>query len=130
MSDLLKFMIQMWNMNDIDWLGYESNERYSFHHLKKKSDGGKKIVSNGAVLHQSSHTYLHTIEYYDLDKYLYLNKILKDVNNQMQMTTKEQLQQIRYVLKEFQEEYEDKKSSRDKDIIKKEYRLENFTEIK
>lgn len=123
MSDILKLMIQIWDMNTMDWLGYDNLERYSFHHLKKKCDGGEKIISNGAVLHQSSHSYLHTIEYYDLDKYIYLNNILKKVNEQKMFTTKEQLEQIRYVLKEFQNEYEGKKSSREKDIIKKEYIL-------
>ena len=123
MSDILRVMIKIWNVNTMDWLGYDNLERYSFHHLVKKCDGGKKIISNGAVLHQSSHSYLHTIEYYDLDKYIFLNNILKKVNEQKMITTKEQLEQIRYVLKEFQNEYEDKKSSRKKDIIKKEYIL-------
>ena len=123
MSDILRVMIKIWEMSSIDWLGYDNEERYSFHHLIKKSNGGKKIISNGAVLHQNSHAYLHTIEYYDLDKYLFLNKILKQVNEQKMMTTKEQLIQIRYVLKEFQNEYEGKNSSRDKPIIKKEYKI-------
>lgn len=123
MSDILKVMIKIWDMNTMDWLGYDNLERYSFHHLVKKCDGGQKIISNGAVLHQSSHSYLHTIEYYDLDKYIFLNNILKKVNEQKMITTKEQLEQIRYVLKEFQNEYEGKKSSREKDIIKKEYIL-------
>lgn len=123
MSDILRVMIKIWDVNTMDWLGYDNLERYSFHHLKKKCDGGEKIISNGAVLHQSSHSYLHTIEYYDLDKYIYLNNILKKVNEQKMFTTKEQLEQIRYVLKEFQNEYEGKKSSREKDIIKKEYIL-------
>lgn len=123
MSDILRVMIKIWDVNTMDWLGYNNEERYSFHHLTKKCDGGKKIISNGAVLHQSSHSYLHTIEYYDLDKYIFLNNILKKVNEQKMFTTKEQLEQIRYVLKEFQNEYECKKSSREKDIIKKEYIL-------
>lgn len=123
MSDILKVMIKIWDMNTMDWMGYDNLERYSFHHLVKKCDGGEKIISNGAVLHQSSHSYLHTIEYYDLDKYIFLNNILKKVNEQKMITTKEQLEQIRYVLKEFQNEYEGKKSSREKDIIKKEYIL-------
>ena len=123
MSDMLRVMIKIWDVNTMDWLGYDNLERYSFHHLIKKSDGGKKIISNGAVLHQSSHSYLHTIEYYDLDKCIFLNNILKKVNEQKMFTTKEQLEQIRYVLKEFQNEYEGKKSSREKDIIKKEYIL-------
>ena len=123
MSDILKVMIKIWDMDNTDWLGYDNLERYSFHHLVKKCDGGEKIISNGAILHQSSHSYLHTIEYYDLDKYIFLNNILKKINEQKSFTTKEQLEQIRYVLLEFQNEYEGKKSSREKDIIKKEYIL-------
>lgn len=123
MGDLLKLMLNIWEMNTTDWLGYTNEEKYSFHHIIKKSQGGKKIIENGAPLHQSSHQYLHTIENYDLDKYIFLNKILKDVNNQRYMTTKEQLEQIRFVLLEFQNEYKDKTSSRDKPIIKKEYIL-------
>lgn len=123
MSNVLKIMLQMWNMQSMDWLGYDNEERYSFHHLVKASDSGEKIISNGAILHQNSHSYLHTIEHYDLDKYIFLNNILKEVNAQRYMTTVEQLKQIRYVLMEFQKEYEGKNSSRDKPIIKKEYRI-------
>lgn len=82
MSDILRVMIKIWDVNTMDWLGYDN-----------------------------------------LDKYIFLNNILKKVNEQKMFTTKEQLEQIRYVLKEFQNEYEGKKSSREKDIIKKEYIL-------
>ena len=125
MSDILKTMIRIWEMGTMDWLGFDNLERYSFHHLTKASDKGEKIISNGAVLHaNSSHPYLHTIEHYDLDKYIFLNNILRQVNEQKYMPTKEQLKQIRYVLLEFQREYEGKTSSRDKPIIKKEYRID------
>ena len=124
MSDLLKFMIRMWDMNTMDWMGYDNLEKYSFHHLTKKQDGGEKIISNGAVLHVNSHSYLHTIENYDLDKYIFLNTILRQINEQKTMPSIEQLKQIKYVLKEFQNEYEGKVSSRDKPIIKKEYRID------
>ena len=125
MSDILKVMLKIWDMNTMDWMGFDNDDKYSFHHIVKKCDHGETIISNGAVLHQnSSHPYLHTIEYYDLDKYIFINKILKDVNNQLRMPTKEQLEQIRMVLLEFQREYEGKTSSRDKPIIKKEYRID------
>lgn len=124
MNSILGFMIRIWNMDTKDWLGYDNLERYSFHHLVKKSDGGEKIISNGAVLHQNSHQYLHTIENYDLDKYIFLNTILKAVNEQKTMPSIEQLKQIKLVLKEFQNEYESKLSSRGKEIIKKEYRID------
>lgn len=123
MSDVLKLMIKIWDMNTMDWLGYDNLERYSFHHLVKKSDGGEKIISNGAVLHQSSHSYLHTIENYDLDRYIFLNTILKQINEQKYMPSINQLEQIKLALKGFQNEYEGKLSSRDKPIIKKEYIL-------
>lgn len=123
MSSVLRAMIQLWNMQSMDWLGYDNEERYSFHHLTKKCDGGEQVLNNGAVLHQNSHSYLHTIEHYDLDKYIYLNTILKAINEQRTMPSIEQLKQIKLVLLEFQNEYEGKNSSRDKPIIKKEYRI-------
>lgn len=123
MSNILSFMLRLYEMGTMDWLGYDNLDRYSFHHLTKKCDGGQKIISNGAVLHQNSHSYLHTIEYYDLDKYIFLNTILKAINEQKCMPSTEQLKQIKLVLLEFQNEYEGKLSSRDKPIIKKEYRL-------
>lgn len=123
----MSLMIKIWNMQKMDWMGFENDDRYSFHHLIKKSDGGQQIISNGAILHQnSSHPYLHTIEHYDPDKYIFINKILKEINNQKYMPTKEQLLQIRMVLLEFQNEYEGKVSSRDKPIIKKEYRIDKI----
>ena len=125
MKEIVKVMIKIWDMNTMDWMGFDNLERYSFHHLTKKSDGGQQIISNGAILHQkSSHPYLHTIEYYDLDKYIFINNILKAINEQKTMPSTEQLKQIKLVLKEFQNEYEGKNSSRDKPIIKKEYRID------
>lgn len=123
MNSTLRLMIKSWNMSTMDWLGYDNLEKYSFHHIKKKCNGGKQIITNGAVLHISSHSYLHTIENYDLDRYIFLNTILKAVNEQNTMPSIEQLEQIKLVLKAFQNEYEGKLSSRDKPIIKKEYIL-------
>jgi hypothetical protein len=114
----------MYEMGSMDWLGYDNDERYSFHHIQKRCDGGKTIISNGAPLHISSHSYLHTIEHYDLEKYIYLNTILKAINDQKCMPSIEQLKQIKLALLGFQNEYEGKLSSRNKLIIKKEYRIE------
>ena len=122
MDETLKTLIKIYKMKDIDWMGYKLQDRFSYHHIIKKSNGGRKVLSNGAVLFQSSHNYLHTIESYDYDKYLFINQILKDINNQRYMPTKEQLKEIDYVLREFEDEYEDYLSSRDKLLIKKEYR--------
>ena len=125
MSDTLKNMLRLWNMGTMDWLGYDNLERYSFHHLIKKCNGGEQVINNGAPLHISSHAYLHTIENYDLERYIFLNTILKAINEQRTMPSIEQLKEIKLALLGFQNEYEGKLSSRDKPIIKKEYRLED-----
>lgn len=122
MDNILKTLINIYNMNEIDWLGYKLQDRYSYHHIIKKCDGGKRTLDNGAVLFQTSHSYLHTIENYDIEKYIFLNKILKDINTQRYMSTEEQLRQINYILSQFENEYEDYISSRDKKIIKDEYK--------
>lgn len=122
MDNILKTLINIYNMNEIDWLGYKLQDRYSYHHIIKKCDGGNRTLNNGAVLFQTSHSYLHTIENYDIEKYILLNKILKDINTQRYMSTEEQLRQINYILSQFEDEYEDYISSRDKKIIKDEYK--------
>lgn len=109
-------------MTDTDWLGYNLPERFTYHHIIKKCDGGERTINNGAVLYISSHSYLHTIENYDLDKYIFINRILKDINNQRIIPTTEQLKQIDYVLKEFEAEYDGYISSRGKVLIKEEYK--------
>lgn len=123
MSNIKRIMINLWKMDTMDWLGYDNLERYSFHHLVKKCDGGEQVINNGAILHQSSHQYLHTIEYYDLERYIYLNTILKAINEQRVMPSINQLENIKQALKVFQNEYEGKLNAKDKPIIKKEYIL-------
>ena len=122
MDNILKTLIKIYKMQDVDWMGYRLNERFSYHHLIKQADGGKRTVENGAVLYQTSHSYLHMIEYYDFDKYLTINQILKEINVQRCMPTKEQLKRIDYILREFENEYDDYISSRDKILIKEEYK--------
>ena len=122
MDNTLKTLINIYNMQDMDWMGYKLQDRYSFHHLIKRCHGGERKIENGAVLYQSSHSYLHTIEYYDLGKYLMINNILKDINNQRYMPTMEQLIEIEYVLRQFESEHEDYISTRGKELIKEEYK--------
>jgi hypothetical protein len=122
MDNTLKTLINIYNMNDIDWMGYKLQERYSYHHIVKRCHGGERTFNNGAVLYLSSHSYLHTIEYYDLQKYIFINNILKDINTQRYMPTIEQLKQIDYILREFEKEHEGEVSTRGKVLIKDEYR--------
>ena len=122
MDNILKTLINIYNMKEIDWLGYKLEDRFSYHHIIKKCDGGKRTFNNGAVLFQTSHSYLHTIENYDIEKYVYLNKILKDINTQRYMPTKEQLKQIDFILRTFENDFGNYVSSRGKILIKDIYK--------
>lgn len=122
MDSTLRTLINIYNMTDTDWMGYKLDERFSYHHIVKRCHKGERTINNGAVLYLSSHSYLHTIEYYDLDKYVFINKILKDINTQRTMPTTEQLKQIDYVLREFESEHEEEISTRGKILIKDKYK--------
>lgn len=116
-------MIYMWKMQDTDWLGYklEKGDIYTFHHLTKKCNGGKLKIDNGAILTNISHPYLHIIESRDFDMYLYLNNILRAINNQRQMPSKLQLLIIQSILKQFEREHCSDRTSKGKVLIKEEY---------
>lgn len=122
MDNILKTLINIYNMKEIDWLGYKLEDRFSYHHIIKKCDGGQRTFNNGAVLFQASHSYLHTIENYDIEKYIFINKILKDINTQRYMPTKEQLKQIDFILRTFENDFGDYVSSRGKILIKDIYK--------
>lgn len=127
MDSILSSLINIYNMTDTDWMGYKLQERFSYHHILKRCHKGERTIDNGAVLYLSSHSYLHTIEYYDLDKYIYINRILKEINTQRYMPTKEQLQLINYILEEFEKEHDGEISTRGKLLIKEEYKRRNKT---
>lgn len=122
MDNILKTLINIYNMKEMDWLGYKLEDRFSYHHIIKKCDGGQRTFNNGAVLFQTSHSYLHTIENYDIEKYIFINKILKDINTQRYMPTKEQLKQIDFILRTFENDFGDYVSSRGKILIKDIYK--------
>lgn len=107
MKKITKDMIKIYEITNMDFMGYiQKKDVYSFHHIIKKQDGGKEKINNGAILlRETSHNYLHIIESRDLDMYIYLNKILKDVNNQRHLPTKEQILLMWDVLEQFELEH-------------------------
>lgn len=116
-------MIYIWKMEDIDWLGYklEKKDKFTFHHITKKCNGGKLEINNGAILTNISHPYLHIIESRDFDMYLYLNNILRAINDQRQMPNKLQVLAIKNVLEQFEREHCSDRTSKGKTLIKEEY---------
>lgn len=111
-------------MKKIDWMGYtlRRNEQFSYHHIDKREHGGLETRDNGAILTQNtSHPYLHIIEYKDIEIYVYINNILKCINTQGYMPTKNQLRAINSVLNTFERDHSNERNKKGKQIIKEEY---------
>jgi hypothetical protein len=110
-------------MDNMDWMGYKLTRKNfpTFHHLVKKCDGGSLSIENGAVLGKNDHTYLHIIEYKDYEMYLYINNILKEINNQRYMPTYNQICDIDDTLYLFEKEHCSDTNKKGELIIKPEY---------
>lgn len=104
----------------LDWMNYRINGEITYHHIIKKCDGGKRIISNGALLIPTAHQYLHLIEYLDLSTYKDINIIFKEINKQSREPYQCQREDIEGLLLDF----EDRHRWDDKDgklLIKKKY---------
>lgn len=123
MKTITRFMIEQWNMKDIDWLGYKMTKSnpYTFHHIEKKEHGGKAILSNGAIITKNPHEYIHLIEIKDFEMYIYLNNILKEINNQGYMPIYRQYKAIDSILRQFEREHCSDRTKKGKLLIKEEY---------
>ena len=68
MREILRLMINLYNIHKIDWMGYKvcKENPYTYHHLKKKCHGGKETIENGAALTKIAHEYLHIVESRDI----------------------------------------------------------------
>jgi hypothetical protein len=108
-KEVTKQMIEMWDMTNIDWMGYEKevDDVFSYHHLKvAKRNGGPISIDNGAILcGKTAHPYLHVVERYDRDMFLFITKILIQVNDQNYMPTYDQLLRIDAALNIFENEH-------------------------
>lgn len=103
MKEPLITMLQIYKPLEIgkDWLGYNINKtsELTYHHIKEKRNGGKRILSNGAILIRESHEYLNYLDYYYHKYYKDLNELFKWLNMTMKPPTNEYYKEINYVLK-------------------------------
>lgn len=132
MKSVTRELIEIYRQRKIDWMGYDirSINDLTYHHIIKREHGGPFTLDNGALLRgDTSHEYLHIIEHKDLDMYVYINKILQEINDQRYKPTKEQLLQIRDVLLQFEREHDHDLNSKGKLLIRRRYvdgREKNF----
>ena len=126
MKSITITMVNIYGMKKVDWLGYElqKDDMFTYHHnITKKENGGNESIRNGAVLcGKTSHPYIHLIEYLDFDIYMYLTKLLTEVNNQRTMPTDKQFILMHNALKYFESEHKYDRSKKGKILIKEEYK--------
>lgn len=131
MKEITKQMIKEYKINKLgfDFMGYETRKNgMSFHHLivprqncKKEGLGEGYLKWNGAILTQSTaHDYLHTIERYDLDMFLYITSEMIDENIKGYLDI-ENILKIYGVLEQFEREYAGSRTNSGRPVIKEEY---------
>lgn len=109
--------------SNLDWLNYRLvREQATFHHIEKREDGGKQIITNGAILMPIPHQYLHIIECKDIKTYTTLNKMFRIINNQRYEPNKEQREIVECLLQDFEYHHSDDRNAKGKLLIKDEYR--------
>lgn len=122
--EMLKIYIPYSNM---DWLNYRIvRNNLTYHHILKREHGGKREISNGAILMPIAHQYLHIIECKDIETYIAINKLFGIINDQRQEPTQEQREILEYLLTQFETEHSTDTNSKGKLLIREEYKKRAF----
>lgn len=123
MRSIAKEMLKIYKpFSDLDWMNYKLIKKdITYHHILKKSDGGKMEINNGALLMPDSHAYLHLIESIDINVYTLLNELFKDINDQGCEPYLYQRYIIENILLEFESNHKWDKGYKGKLLIKRKY---------
>jgi hypothetical protein len=83
------------------WMDYKltKDSPYTFHHIVEARNGGKKIISNGAILTLNAHRYLNFLDNRHHNIYKELNCLFYDLNRTYAPPTQEYYEEVRHVLK-------------------------------
>ena len=124
MNKITKEMLHIYKpVSNLDWMNYKLvRNQLTFHHIEKRENGGKKDLSNGALLMPTPHQYLHLIECKDIKTYIALNKIFKIINTQLKEPNQDQREIIEYLLQDFEYHHRNDKNSKGKTLIQKKYK--------
>ena len=105
MKSITNKMVEIYETYEYDWMNYLIiDNEITFHHIKKKEDGGRLEISNGALLTPRAHKYLHFIENVDYDIYKRLNNMFKNINLREQKINEKQKLIVEYLLLKFEVE--------------------------
>lgn len=128
MKAITREMLKIYKpISNLDWMNYKLVKKdLTFHHIKKREDGGEQVIENGAILMPVAHQYLHIIEYKDFDTYVSINKMFEIINKQLSEPSKEQREIIEYLLRQFEKDHIDDKNSKGKTLIRWQYKQRNL----
>lgn len=124
MKQITREMLKIYKpFSNMDWMNYRLVKRdMTFHHIEKKADGGKQLITNGALLMPIAHQYLHLIECKDIRTYEAINHIFRIVNDQKHEPTREQREIVEYLLREFESVHKWDKNYKGKMLIPRKYK--------
>lgn len=124
MNKIVHDMLKIYAPLDFDWMNYKivRKDMLTGHHIIKKCNGGPKTQDNMALLIETSHQYLHLIEFKDPESYTLINRVFKEINEQRSAPTPEQRQFIENILLMFEKEHKNDKGSKGKTLIKHKYK--------
>jgi hypothetical protein len=135
MKEITRQMIKKYGVKDFDFMGYDIKRKQmlSFHHLivphrhcKQQGLGEGYVMWNGAILVQdTSHEYLHIIEYVDYDVFCALTSEMIDINIKGYLDI-QNLRQIKDVLLYFEREHDHDRNKKGRLLIKREYTQNRF----
>lgn len=114
-------------ISNLDWMNYKLVKKdITFHHIQKRSSGGKRTIENGALLMPVAHQYLHLIEFRDIETYELINNLFKVVNSQRHEPTYEQRLAMEYLLREFESVHRWDKGHKGKLLLQRKYLKRDF----
>ena len=109
-------------ISNLDWMNYKLLRKdITYHHIQKRSNGGKRTMENGALLMPVAHEYLHLIEFCDIETYELINNLFRVVNNQHCEPTYEQRLAVEYLLREFESVHKWDKGRKGKLLLQRKY---------
>lgn len=123
MKEITNLMLNVYKLEEIDFMGYEFNKsNASFHHLLvPRRRGGEESIENGAILNRkTSHPYLHIVEGRDYEKFLEITSEMLDENIKGRLDI-ENIKRIDEILDAFEREHSGDTTAKGRSLIKEEY---------
>ncbi len=123
MLHITRVMINEFNITDMDFMWYTVDKNTAnYHHLIiPRRNGGVKAINNGAILNKdTSHPYLHVIEYKDYEIFFRITREMLEENRKRKIDL-ENIRKIDDYLKAFEKDYCSEMNFNGDPLIREEY---------